>query len=720
MIPPGIVTVTVLAFLPSLWNGFVDWDDPLNLLENPHYRGLGWEQLTWMFGGNDTNFYMPLTWLTYGLDYALWGMNPAGYHLTSLILHALNACVFYFVALRLFRTARGGEPISDSALRAGAALAALLFALHPLRVESVVWATERRDVLSGLFYLLAILAYLRALEPGAAGTPRARAWYWGAVAAGLCALLSKPMAVSLPVVLVLLDIYPLKRLGFAPTSWITPAGRRAWLEKVPFILPAAATSIVALLRVGELIDPSALPPASWLDRLAVSVYALAFYLRKTLLPWNLSALYEQPIPFDPTAWPILLSALAVSAVTVITMRLRHRWPSPLVVWLAFVVVLLPVLGIVQIQSMIAGDRYTYLACLGWALLAGGLLASAVEAHAAGRLGRDAMAAIAVLALALPIVLGALTWTQTRVWRDSETLWAHTAAVTPSARAHLHWGRTLIREGKPNEAIAHLRESLRLRPGYVFARFDLGVALEAQGDLPGAIDEYREVLRVKPRVASVHYSLGSALLRLGRLGEAVEEYEAALRLEPDFWPAHVNLGAALATQGRLPEAMAHYRQALHANPRIAVAENNLGRALLQLGRLDEATPHFRRAVDIDPRNADARNNLGLALAREGKVAEAIDQFEASLRLEPASGEAHSNLGVALVRANRPADAADHFRKALEINPGNAEAHNLLGIALARQGHMREAAAEFRKALRIKPDFSQARANLEQALVEERRR
>jgi Flp pilus assembly protein TadD len=718
--PLVIFGLTFLAFLPSLWNGFVDWDDPLNLLENPHYRGLGWEQLTWMFGGNKTNFYMPLTWLTYGLDYTLWGMNPAGYHLTSLILHSLNACVFYFVALRLFRAARAARPVGDSALRAGAALAALLFSLHPLRVESVVWATERRDVLSGLFYLLAILAYLRALEPGAVGTPRAWAWYWSAVAAGCCALLSKPMAVSLPVVLLLLDFYPLKRLGLAPTSWLSPAGRRVWLEKVPFIFPAAATSIVALLRVGELIDPMALPPASWLDRLAVSVYALAFYLRKTLLPWSLSPLYEQPIPLDPMAWPILLSALAVSAVTVIAVRLRHRWPSLLAVWLAFIVVLLPVLGIVQIQSMIAADRYTYLACLGWALLAGGLLISAVEARRAGGLGKRAMTLIAAAAVALPAALGALTWMQTRVWRDSETLWAHAAAVTPSARAHLHWGRTLIREGKPNEAIPHLRESLRLRPGYVFARFDLGVALEAQGDLTAAIDEYREVLRVKPRVASVHYSLGSALLRLGRLGEAIEEYEAALRLEPDLWPAHVNLGVALAAQGRVTEAVEHYQQALHANPRIAVAENNLGRALLRLGRPDEAMAHFRRAVEIDPGNADARNNLGTALAREGKLADAINQFEAALRLSPASAEAHSNLGLALVRANRPADAADHFRKALEINPGNAEVHNLLGIALARQGRMREATAEFREALKIKPDLDRARANLEQALAEERRR
>ncbi len=612
LLPPGLFGLAFLVFLPSLWNGFVDWDDDRNLVQNPHYRGLGWEQLTWMFGGNDTNFYMPLTWLTYGLDYALWGMNPAGYHLTSLILHALSACVFYFVALRLFRTARGGEPISDSALRAGAALAALFFALHPLRVESVVWATERRDVLSGLFYLLAILAYLRALEPGAAGTPRARAWYWGAVAAGLCALLSKPMAVSLPVVLVLLDIYPLKRLGFAPTSWITPAGRRAWLEKVPFILPAAATSAVTLVRVGQITDLTTLPSVGWLGRLAISLYALAFYLWKTLVPRNLSPLYEQPVPLDPIAWPFLVSAAAVLAVAIAALAFRRRWPALPVVGAAYVVVLLPVLGIVQVQTLIAGDRYTYLACLGWALLAGGLLTSAVEAHAAGRLGRDPMAAIALLALALPIVLGALTWTQTRVWRDSETLWARALAVTPSPRAHLHLGTTLVREGRPAEAIPHLRETLRLQPDYADAHLELGIALAAQGNLSPAIEHYREALRLSPRETLAYYNLGVALVRLGKPAEAIQHYEEALRLYPAYADARINLGIALLQANRPADAIAHFRTALDSDPRNAQVHNLLGIALAQAGRLREAAEHFREALRLHPEFEQARANLAQVL------------------------------------------------------------------------------------------------------------
>ena len=689
----------------------------------PHYRGLGWTQLKWMFGGKSTDFYMPLTWVTYGLDYTLWGMNPAGYHLTSLVLHALNACVFYFVALRLLLLARGSTPAGEVTLRAGAALAALLFSLHPLRVESVVWATERRDVLSGLFYLLAILAYLRCLDPDVARRPRGRAWYWGAVAAGLAALLSKPMAVSLPVILVLLDFYPLKRLGVAPNSWLAPAARRVWLEKLPFILLSAATSALTLRAVGalnELLtrdDPTVLPPTSWPGRLAVSAYALAFYLWKTVLPWNLSTLYEQPVPLDPTAWPFMVSAAVVLAVSIVALVVSRRWPALLTVWVAYVAVLLPVLGIVGVQTLIAADRYTYLACLGWTLLAGGLLVSAVELHAAGRLGRRTMTLVAPAVLAVPIVLGALAWTQARVWRNSETLWAHTVAVTPSARAQFNWGVYLRNEGRSAEAVPHLREAVRLRSEYPAAHHQLGAALATNGELEAAVDEYREALRTAPRAANVHVDLGVALRSLGETTEAAAHFREALRLYPGYARAHFNLALILAAQSRWDDAVEHFRQGLRADPRNPDMENNLGILLVQLGRPDEASHHFRRAVDLDPSNVDARNNLGAAFAKQGRLADAIDQYEAALRGQPAFAEAHLNLGITLARAGRLQEAVGHFQTALEINPWNAQAHDLLGIALAQQGQFRQAAAHFREAVKINPNFGQARVHLEQAVAAE---
>src|SRR5881396_2679307 len=261
-----IAVVTFAAFLPTLQNQFVAWDDGKNLLNNYHYRGLGWTHLRWMWTTH-LGHYIPLTWMTFGLDYLLWGMNPVGYHLTNLLLHAANAAVFYLVARRILGLALPGPAQRGNVgLAASAAFAALLFAIHPLRVESVAWATERRDVLSGLFYLLALLVYLRAGEQG----ERGRSGYWASVGLFVCALLSKSMAVSLPVVLLILDVYPLRRLGGARGWWGEPA-RRIYLEKIPFVLLALAASGGAFIPQIEGRNMPSLDELSVLGRLAVSV-----------------------------------------------------------------------------------------------------------------------------------------------------------------------------------------------------------------------------------------------------------------------------------------------------------------------------------------------------------------------------------------------------------------------------------------------------------------
>src|SRR5436853_897881 len=358
-----IALVTVAAFLPALQNQFVNWDDAANFLDNPHYRGLGWSQLRWMWSAFHKGHWIPLTWMTLGLDYLLWGMNPFGYHLTSLVLHAANAIVFYFVAFRILGLAL---PDAGDRGRAGLALAAgfaaLLFALHPLRVESVAWATERRDVLSGLFYLLTILAYLRACERA----ERARGWYWGAVGLFACALLSKSMTVSLPVVLLILDVYPLRRLG-GPIGWWSERARRVYLEKIPFVLLAGGASAIAFLALFQIHNMVGLDQLSLPGRLAISAYNLSFYLWKTVLPLNLSPLYELR---GVNAWapPFLLGYGVVLAITALALALLRRVPGLAATWLAYVIILLPVLGIFQNGPQIAADRYTYLACLGWALL----------------------------------------------------------------------------------------------------------------------------------------------------------------------------------------------------------------------------------------------------------------------------------------------------------------------------------------------------------------
>src|SRR5947209_12376992 len=418
LVPALIALVTLAAFLPTLQNQFVNWDDHENFLDNPHYRGLAWTHLRWMWTTH-LGHYIPLTWMTLGLDYLLWGMNPVGYHLTSLLLHAANAVVFFFVVRRILTRALPSPSERGHALAVSAGFAALVFAIHPLRVESVAWVTERRDVLSGLFYLVTILVYLRACE----GEERGRRWYWLAVATFVLALLSKSMVVNLPVVLLILDVYPLRRLGGAIGWWSEPA-RRIYIEKIPFVLLAAAASAIAVMAQSSVHAAASLAQLSLPGRLVVSAYGLGFYLWKLVVPVNLSPLYELPRTMDPVAPPFILSYGLVLAITAIVLALRRPVPGLPAAWVAYVVVLLPVLGILQSGPQIAADRYTYLAGLGWASLAGAGLLSTWR--------RWPPFVLTGLAVVLLSGLGTLTWDQVQVWHDSGKLWTHALAIDPNS------------------------------------------------------------------------------------------------------------------------------------------------------------------------------------------------------------------------------------------------------------------------------------------------
>jgi hypothetical protein len=390
--------------------------------------------------------------MTLGLDYLLWGMNPFGYHLTNLLLHAANAAVFYFVALWILTLALPSPSERGHALAGSASFAALLFALHPLRVESVAWVTERRDVLSGLFYLLTILVYLRAYARDARG----RRSYWLSLALFACALLSKSMAVSLPVVLLILDVYPLRRLGGSLGWWSEPA-RRVYVEKVPFVLMAVAASAIAFKAQFTLQSMVSLAQLSALGRLAVSAYGLSFYLWKMVVPSTLSPLYMLPPTVNPWAMLFVLSYGLVLAITALAVTLRRRVPGLLAVWSTYTVVLLPVLGIFQNGPQIAADRYTYLAALAWAILAGAGLLSCWRLSTSSTTGAPTTWGPVGIATSVVIALGVLTWNQVQVWHDSRRLWTHTLALEPnSALAHNNLGEVLNRQGKVAEAVEHFQ------------------------------------------------------------------------------------------------------------------------------------------------------------------------------------------------------------------------------------------------------------------------
>jgi protein O-mannosyl-transferase len=556
--PLVVALVTVVAFLPTLNNGFLDWDDEETLVTNLHYRGLGWKNLRWMLTTTLMGHWLPLTWVTFAADYLVWGMNPFGYHLSNLLLHTGAAVVFYFVALRLLRAA--GASRSDTVLRAAAGAAALFFAIHPLRVESVAWVTERRDVLSGLWFLLTILTYLKA----AAGARRW--WLAGSVGCYTLAVLSKGIVMSLPVVLVLLDVYPLRRLSGGWRQWIAPEARRVWAKKIPYLLLALAAAGMAIYAGHSIADPFDARPLT--ARIGVALYGLAFYVQKTAVPVGISPLYQIPGRVDPLVLPIVVNALAVAVVTVGLFLVRRKWPAGLAVWLSYAILLAPVSGVMQSGPQLVASRYSYLPCLGWALLVGGAVCLVHRAVASGGfrpIWARAGAAAMVVCLA---VLGALTWGQARIWRDSKALWSYAVSVAPtSSIAHSNLGAVLFREGKLDEARAQFQKAVQLSPSYADALTNLAFVL---GELDRA-EEATETLK----------HLSSALVGQGKLDKAIAILQGLVEIHPTDAEAHNALGFALFLRGDREPAVQHFRRALQLDPRLREAKENLEYALAQM-------------------------------------------------------------------------------------------------------------------------------------------
>ena len=596
--------------------------------------------------------YVPLTWVSFGLDYLVWGMDPFGYHLTNLVLHAANAVLFFLIALRLLALASPALAVDRLGLRVAALGAALLFSVHPLRVESVAWATERRDVLCGLFYLLAILSYFRANDvranDGADGRARSRrVWYAATIAAGAAAMLSKSMAVSLPAILLLLDLYPLKRLRL-DGSLLDAKSRRVLAEKAPLFLFAAAAAVLAVLAVGRADALTSVGRMGIVERLSIACFSLAFYPFKMLVPLHLSPLYELPPVIGPWTPPFAVSALAALGITGLAVGLRRRWPALAAAWAGYVVMLLPVSGIVHNGPQITADRYSYLPCLPWALLAGGGVGAAWLYLRRTRSVRSAAAWTVALVLIVTAWLGILTWRQTYVWHDTGTFWAQALAAAPSAMAHASVATLLADQGRAQDAISH----------------------------------YEEALRLNPRSGRIHISLGVELARQGRLAEAIAHDEEAVRLMPDAAVAYNNLGAALAAQGRTEEAIERYRQALRWLPAYAEAHNNLGRSLSDSGHTAEATLHYREALRLRPDFAETHDGLARALFKQGLMAEALQEFRETVRLRPADAIARYNLGNMLAGLSRTDEAATQFREALRLDPNLRQAQAALDAALAR--------------------------------------
>jgi len=595
----AIVLAVVAVFAVGLRNEFVQWDDHTNLVDNPLFRGLGPRQLAWMFTTTLMGHYIPLTWLTFGLDYVIWGMQPAGYHFTNLVLHAANAVLFYWVAKRLLRAARPAT--SETTLRAGAAVAALFFAIHPLRAESVAWVTERRDVLSALLFFTCILLYLRAA--GAKG-PRRRRLLAVSVAAFALAMLAKSIVMTLPLLLVVLDWYPLGRLRTLRWSRET---RRILLEKLPFVAVAGVGAAVAYWAVkhNDFFTPTTKYPLP--SRVAMALYSLVFYLSKTALPMDLSPLYELPSRVDPLDPQFLAAAIAVTLVSVTLVGLARRWPAGLAAWAWYAIVLAPVGGLVHAGFQLAHDRYSYLSCLPFAVLVGGGVVWLIGARRAGTVRSPLFAASCTALSALLTAFAVLTWLQVQVWADTTSLWTHATFATPECSiCHDNYGALIVN-----------LSPVPPHPQMI------------------AIEHFQEALALKPDRDKPYGGLGLALIELGHPREAEAALRRALNSRPIELGVLNNLGLALSQQKRFAEAVPYLQQAVAMDTHNVVARANLAEALVGLGRLDEGIAELRRAAAEEPFAAEPRIGLVLAYRRAGNTKEMRKQLTILRQLHPAA-------------------------------------------------------------------------------------
>ena len=648
------MAATLAVYHPVPGFDFVNFDDPLWVSENAAIRnGWSWDALVWSFtrATEAANYWVPLTWLSLFFDHAIYGMNPGGYHFTNLLFHLANTLLVFFCLKR----------ISGAMWPSG--FVAALFALHPLHVESVAWITERKDVLSAFFWMLSIWVYAWYTEKPGIGR------YGLLLFVFMLGIMSKPMLVTLPFVLLVMDHWPLNRFSVGRPATGRFFGRPV-REKIPLFFTVVAIAIITWMTQaqGGAVKPLADIPLD--TRIANTFVAYVWYLVKMVWPVNLAAIY--PYPHGPSMLTATLCGLALAGITALAAWCRRTLPFVAVGWLWYLITLAPVCGLVVIGPHAVADRYTYIPLTGiFIIIAWGAQALAKT------LGMKKNAALAI-ALLLVIACAAATQGQIKYWQNSTTLFQRALDVTSkNYLAHNNLGQALIETGRFPEAIAQFNAAQALNP-------DSAMAYHGRADV---------------------------LLAVGKVDAALDDYNRAIRLDPDFEDAYNGAGNAYFAKGMIVTAVARYRSAIALRADFAEAHNNLGLALIELKQWEDGLESFRKAIDILSDFDAARNNLGNALVTLGRFDEAMAQFLAVLGTNPASKETHYHLGLAMEKMGRTQAAIHHYMRVLQLDPGFSPAHNNLGVAMIKTGQTAKAAAHFKAVLRLQPHDTMAKQNLD---------
>ncbi len=688
----SVAAIAFVPFVPVLQADFVDWDDGVNIISNPKYRGLGSDNLRWMFSTTLGGHYHPLTWLSFGMDFTLYGMEPGGYHFTNVVLHSLAAALCFLTILALLRS-------DTTEVYLAAALGALSWAIHPLRVESVAWVTERRDVLSGVFWLLTILSYVRYREGAYAGR-----WYALSIVAFGLSLLSKAWGITIPVVLLLIDFLPPRR-----DDW-----RRAILEKLPYAVLAAIAAGAAFMAQRSATAMLDLAQMSVSSRLAQSSYGLCFYIVKSLAPINLSPLYLVDKTLSLSHPFGLVCAGGVIAAMVACVRYRRRVPALLIAAACYTVIVSPVLGLVQSGPQRAADRYSYLSCIPWSAAIAAGAAHLLVSRANRRKEIVGGAAIVLVALA------SLSMKQTAVWMNSLSLWAHAVKLEPGNYAAIsnHAGALKNARRFP-EAVEEYTRSLRLSPYYDKSLSGRGAARYAMGDLRGALVDLDACLKHHPRFGAALQQRGLTKIALHDAAGALIDLDLAVQLNPEAPDIRSDRGIARRDKGDVEGSISDFNEALRMDTGAAhVYLTQRALAHVQKGVWGAALADFNAALLFDSKYVPALKQRGMLHYQAGDNAKAVVDFSGALLIDPGDVWARANRGAARGRLGYVREGLEDLDGVVRRDPGVASHHINRGILLNALGRYEDAVRDYERALQLEPQLPQ-RSQILEVIAELRR-
>lgn len=583
-----ITCITFTVYLPALQNGFVDWDDNVYVFENQNIKSLNSSFLSWSITATVGSLWHPLTLFSLAFDYSIWGMNPKGYHLTNILLHAFNTFIVFVLSCLLIESDHFKKEKPDKKVIVAGLITALLFGIHPMHVESVAWVSERKDVLCAFFFLLSLLSYLKYTITDS----KKWSYYFTSCLFFLLALMSKPMAVSLPIVLLILDYCPLKRLdfngGFRKLKWVL-------LDKLPFLMLSLVFSLITILAHGSkgFLNPLELYPLQ--ERIIVAVRATMFYLFKMLLPFNLTPLYPYPSKINYFSFEYMGAFITLVAITLFSIFLLKKSRIFFAIWCYYIVTLLPVIGVVHVGAQAMADRYTYLPSLGPFLLAG--LASITVFKKCSK--KEYKVIIMAALILLSGMLMNKTIGQLAIWHDSLTLWSHVIRQFPDTAfiGYRGRGRYYYDSGKYQEAIKDFDMAVKLNPQFVEAYDSLGNAYFKLGNYQEAIKNFSMAIELAPQDADFYYNRGIAYRKTGNYQQAAHDLNTAINLNPQYAEAYFGIGNIYFTLGDYHHAKDSFIKAVMSRPRYAEAYHNLGNAYSQLGYNEEAKRSYEKAASL---------------------------------------------------------------------------------------------------------------------------